>query len=701
MNLSKLSVMQKLIGSVLIGMILSILTLLILSTSSSTKALHNEAFNQLLGVKEIKGKQLEITFEKMVKDVKVLSELIFVSEAIKNLDNLSKQAKNNGYRGTAMLNYAPFKAEFDKYYDFIKNYNDIYGYYDIFLISPNSGRVVISAAMEADFGTEFRSETHNFAKAWQKMKETKKMQVVDMFPYPPSGDAPCMFVIQPAFSDGKYIGAVSVQVSLDVINEIMQERSGMGETGESYLVGMDKRMRSDSYLDPNNHSVEASFAGTIKNNGVDTEASRNALNGLDEEIQTLDYNGNPVFSAYHLITLEGGLQWAMLVEKDVAEVDLPVTQLRNNIIIVALLVLILVAIGIFLIVKSIMKPVSYLQAGMEAVGNNDLETKIPIVSSDELGDLSKWFNDFVVKMKENREKELSVQEQVQNGTNSLNDASQELGNISKELNTKSNNISEQAGSVAAATEEMSTNLTTISAAAEESQVNLTTVASATEEMTTTVNEIAGNTEKARTVTLEAQASVKSATDKVNELGIAAQEISKVTETIMDIAEQTKLLALNATIEAARAGEAGKGFAVVANEVKELAKQSNDATEDISKKIQTIQDSTDSTVNEIKKISVVVNDVTEIVTTIATAVEEQNITSGEISKNISQATEGVGEVVKNVVEVAEASKEVAANIISVNNEIDDVRRTSENLNNNVLSLNDTSNQLKEMAEQFSA
>lgn len=156
-------------------------------------------------------------------------------------------------------------------------------------------------------------------------------------------------------------------------------------------------------------------------------------------------------------------------------------------------------------------------------------------------------------------------------------------------------------------------------------------------MTTTINEIAQNTEKANTITGEAVSEAKGASDNVDELGSAAQEISKVTETVTEISEQTNLLALNATIEAARAGDAGKGFAVVANEIKELARQTAEATQDIKRRIEGIQDSTSGTVTKIQQISKVINDVNDIVSTIASSVEEQSVTTKEIATNVAQAS----------------------------------------------------------------
>ncbi len=374
------------------------------------------------------------------------------------------------------------------------------------------------------------------------------------------------------------------------------------------------------------------------------------------------------------------------------------TNKRSMGILIVIGVLIVTLFGV-LFIRMLTRPILDLKKGMDSVGNGDYTVFVKTDLKDELGDLVNWFNDFVDKLKKMRDQEDLVRKNVQSGTENLNTMAQALREIAEALNGKAGSITEQANSTAAATEQMSSNLTSVSSAAEQSQVNLNTVASATEEMTSTIGEIAGNAEQARSITTDAQKSVENAATKVDELGHAAREVSKVTETIMDIAEQTKLLALNATIEAARAGEAGKGFAVVANEVKELAKQTNDATEDISRKIAAIQNSTDATVHEMKNINEVVARVTEIVTTIATAVEEQNVTTQDIATNISQATAGVREVVENVIQVATVSREVASSMVQVNNELNDVNATSARLNDNVAVLTETSSQLKSVADQF--
>jgi methyl-accepting chemotaxis protein len=219
----------------------------------------------------------------------------------------------------------------------------------------------------------------------------------------------------------------------------------------------------------------------------------------------------------------------------------------------------------------------------------------------------------------------------------------------------------------------------VAAASEQAATNVDMVAAAAEEMSATINEIAQNSEKGRVITGEAVSLTQDASVKVDKLGADAQEISKVTEVITEISEQTNLLALNATIEAARAGEAGKGFAVVANEIKELAKQTAQATHQIKSKIGSIQASTSDTVGRIKKVSQVINQVNEIVATIATAVEEQSTATREIAENVSQASQGIQEVNTNVAQSSEVAGSISKEIARVNLSADEMATSSSQVN----------------------
>jgi len=257
----------------------------------------------------------------------------------------------------------------------------------------------------------------------------------------------------------------------------------------------------------------------------------------------------------------------------------------------------------------------------------------------------------------------------------MSDTSHDLSTAAAEMSHDAEQSAERANTVAAATEEMSVNMDSVSMASEQAANNVNIVATAVEEMTAAVQEISTSTDKANRITNEAVGYAQSSSEKVNTLGEAAREISKVTEVITEISEQTNLLALNATIEAARAGEAGKGFAVVANEIKELAKQTAEATGEIKEKIESIQNSTDDTVTEINQITNVINDVNDIVSTIASAIEEQTATTADIAANVTEAAQGIAEVSENVAQSSAVSGEVARDIVEVSELANNSRKCS--------------------------
>ncbi len=260
------------------------------------------------------------------------------------------------------------------------------------------------------------------------------------------------------------------------------------------------------------------------------------------------------------------------------------------------------------------------------------------------------------ELKENSEREQRRAEElaqimtaVANNASTLTTSAEELTAVSSEMSTNAEETATQANVVAAAAEQVSK--------------NVQTVATGVEEMSASIREIAGNSSEAAKVAQQAVKVAETTNHTISKLGESSSEIGKVIKVITSIAEQTNLLALNATIEAARAGEAGKGFAVVANEVKELAKETAKATEDISQKIEAIQLDTGSAVDAIKQIGQIIGQINDISNTIASAVEEQSATTNEISRNIVEAAKGTGEIsqnINNVATVAQSTTLGAAN-----------------------------------------
>jgi methyl-accepting chemotaxis protein len=351
----KMSLSAKLLITFLVAGLIPFAILGAVSITRASDALSEQAFGQLKMAREIKKAQIESFFQERQGDMEVLTKTVdtLQEEAFGKLEAIQTIKKNQiqSYFGerlgdvgvlsgneTVAASLDAFNAAFDaeggksggpqwlaaeqRFAAWLERYNKEYGYYDLFLIHSD-GDVIYTVAKESDLGADLVSgalKDSPLGKCFAKAVNGIALQ--DFEPYAPSNNEPCAFVGAPVKKDGKTLGVVALQLPLSAINTIMQERTGLGETGECYLVGPDKLMRSDSFLDPTGHSVKASFAGTVAANGCDTEAARKALAGKADAEVIMDYNGNPVLSAFAPVKV-GDTIWAILAEIDVAEAFCP------------------------------------------------------------------------------------------------------------------------------------------------------------------------------------------------------------------------------------------------------------------------------------------------------------------------------------------------------------------------------------------
>lgn len=321
-------------------------------------------------------------------------------------------------------------------------------------------------------------------------------------------------------------------------------------------------------------------------------------------------------------------------------------------------IIILIAATIaFLLIKSITDPIASTVRKLQLVASGDLTQRLDNSRSDELGELATSFNSFVDQLN-------GIIGNLNQDAIKLNNSTNAMSGVATELASKTEDANGRTTTVAAAAEQMSTNMNSMAESTERVSVNVNDVANSIGEMTSSISDVAHNAEHAANIAGEASELARSSNERIQDLGTAANEIGNVIDVIQDIAEQTNLLALNATIESARAGDAGKGFAVVAGEVKELARQTAAATDDIRDRIQGIQRSTSEAIESVREIGNVIGRINDTSRSIASAVEQQNATTKQIAANVSETAAASEAVSRSVSESANASLEITQNITAV-------------------------------------
>ncbi len=557
-----------------------------------------------------------------------------------------------------------------------------FGYYDIFLIDADTGEVVYTVFKELDFATSLKSgpfADSGLAAAYRgamKLAEGKTF-MTDFAPYLPSYQDPAAFLAAPIFDQGKVIGVIAFQMPIDKINSVMTgdgrwKDSGLGDSGETYLIGSDFKMRSLSrfWIEDQKgflealKSTNAEDATTIETmeakqtviglQSVRSPGAKKAVSGETGFDTFPDYRGVPVLSAYKPLDINGQ-RWAILAEIDEAEAYAEAIALHDQttyiIITTAIVLLVLSGILGWTFSRALTRPLERIVGSMEDIssGSGDLTVRLDASASDELGQLAAAFNKFVEKLD-------SIMQQVGDSTNELTTASEELSMVTNDTRQNVEQQQEEIQQVATAIEEMT-------ASVKEVAVNTQATADAANHAGGQVNNGKNIIERSVAAVHQLSNRLKQSHEVIEALQQDSTSVGTVLDVIRGIAEQTNLLALNAAIEAARAGEHGRGFAVVADEVRTLAMKTQESTEEIRSIIESLQSRSDETVHLLQEnkadiettvslseqtqhafeeIENAMQRLLDMSTQIASASEEQSVVTEDIARNvdrISQAAQG--------------------------------------------------------------
>jgi len=553
-------------------------------------------------------------------------------------------------------------------HQFFRNFVSTRGYADLFLVGPK-GNVVYSVKKKADYARDLTSEDWRDSGLAQVYREAKASNAegfktfADFRGYAPSGGQPAAFVATPVVGDssrgmttekGEPIGYLVLQMAGTRLNAVMAQSAGMGATGDIVAIGPDGLLRSDSRV------LEGD---QVLAERVENEAVARALAGESGVAEVTGLTGNRALAVYAPFDMLGAT-WAVVGEKDLAEIGAPVAAVVWRLALLSLLAGALVAAAGLVFARGIAQPLQAMTGAMRRLAEGDTDLDIPARQRrDELGEMAQTvavFRDNRIEADRLAEEQQARQEaelarargldQLTQGFDSmatgvldtLGRTTEELRNTASAMNRIAKDTNAKARAAAAASQRASGSVQTVASASEQLDASIRAISEQVGATTQTAADAVGEAQKAG--------------EQVRGLAQAADKIGEVVTLIQDIAEQTNLLALNATIEAARAGDAGKGFAVVAGEVKSLANQTAKATDDISAHVQRVQSETAEVVAVIERIGGAIRDIDGKSAAVSDAVTQQRNATQEIAESVKAAAQGTEEASSHIAEVSSVAGE---------------------------------------------
>lgn len=704
-NISNIKISRKLPVFMIALAIISITTVGIVSYIKSANGFEANAKARLSAIAQSRVHELTGYLDSIVQDLDIVAGNAAVIDALSTFSRdyaeIGSEARahlqaayiDNNPNPTGQkekLDYAmdgtAYSATHKLHHPWFRNLLKQRDYYDIFLIDTD-GNLVYSVYKELDFATNLKSgqwATSDLGKAYQDIAANPVVGnrvFTDFAAYAPSHGAPASFLSQPIFKNEKWVGVLAFQMPIDRINALMGMSAGLGETGETILVGGDYLLRSDSRF---------TSISDILVTRSETPAEKKALAGESGTLFSDLSDGSHALQYYTAFEFEG-VHWAVIAKQATDEVLATANELGIWVAVTGLIIIIAAATSAILFARSIVQPISALSTQMSKLADHDWTVDVSATDrKDEIGTMARAVKVF----RENGIHAEQLEEKQQKAHEAQTEQVTYLTKLMEDFDGTVNSLLSQVGNACTSMDGTARTLNDLAAhgsneASEVARVaaaasgNVQTVASATEELSVSIAGVVSQINNSTHLVGNAVNNANAATETVGALKESAIRIGDVVQMITAIAEQTNLLALNATIEAARAGDAGKGFAVVATEVKSLAKQTGQATESITQQISEMQEATNESVKAIETISATVAEINTNISAVAAATEEQNIATQDISMNIQHAAQGNSDVTQRIGAVSEAtlatgnsSKEVLTAASNAREQVNSLRGTTE-------------------------